>query len=67
MSKKGGKKSIGHNGSPKMETENTGQERRKNRCLPLSHTPSDWNMGEQHSCFCGYGLKKTEKSSQLVQ
>lgn len=50
-----------------MESENIGQEKRKNRCLPLSHTPSDWNMEEQHSCFCGYVLKKTEKSSQVVQ
>lgn len=53
--------------SPKMETENIGQKRRKNRCLPLSLTPSDWNMEEQHSCFCGYALKKTEKPSQVVQ
>ena len=51
----------------KVETENIGQERRKNRCLLLSHTSSDWNTGEQHSCFCGHVLKKRERSSQVVQ
>lgn len=29
-----------------METDNVGQERRKNRCLIFSYTPSEWNMEE---------------------
>ena len=61
------KKSIHQNRSLKMEKDNVGQERGKNRCFILFHTHSEWNMEDQHSCFCGYVLKKTENSSQVAQ